>query len=115
MLNRLFASVAILSLVAAIVVGVLWVRANHGHSDTVLHMGAKSPNETTIYTGPAGLAVSVQQTAPDGAISDRVKLLRFGQVLGGCFLVPALWGAIHARRRLLPRRPGSELPAMRSR
>ncbi len=112
MLNRILASVAILSLLVAVTVAVLWWRANRGHSDTVLHLGANSPHQTTLYTGPVGIALSVQDTAPDGSIGDHVKLLPFRTVLGGAMVIPSLVAAIWLRRRLLPRRPGSEIPAL---
>lgn len=111
MLNRLFASIAILSLLLSLTTAVLWWRATHGHSDRVLHLGASSPNQTTLYTGPTGIAVQIQRTS-DVGVRDVMKFYRFRDVMGGTLVAPALFGAMLARRRLLPRRPGSELPAI---
>ncbi len=110
MLNRLLTSVAVLSLIAGLALAVLWWRARHGHVDTVLHLGANSPHQTTLYTAPTGIAVRVQQTAADGSIADDTKPVPYRTVLGGCLFVPGLWVAIALRRKLLPRRPGWELP-----
>ena len=112
--NRLSASLAIVSLLVALTLAVLWWRAEHGHSDTVLHLGAASAHQTTLFTGTAGLFVDVQQTAADGSIVDHLKRLAFRDLMGGAFVVPCLWGAIWLRRRLRPRPPGSELQALRS-
>ena len=114
MLNRLFTALAIVSVLLALTTAALWWRGAHGHSDTVFHVGGTSANQTTLYTGPAGMAARVQRTMPDGSIGDRTQLVPFRTVLGGTMLIPALWVAVRVRRRLLPRRPGAELPSLRS-
>ncbi len=111
MLNRLFASLAILSLVVALFVCVLWWRANHGHTDT-FHMGANSATQTVFTTLP-GARVSVDVESHESAqVNSRTEIYPMRSVLGGAFLLPSLWAAILLRRKLMPRRPGSELPAL---
>ena len=109
MLNRLLASLAIVSVVAAVIVAVLWWRAAHGHSDA-FHLGANSATQTLIFTQPSIVAVEVQQHG-GGTVNGQMKFYPFRSVLGSCFVVPGLWVAIAIRRRLAPRRrPGWELP-----
>ena len=91
MVKRLLASLAILSVVVAGAVAVLWWRANHGHADNVLHVGT-----TAVYTG-----------------HDRLfKPYDFGNVMGVAMIAPCLWAAITLRRHLRPRPPGTDLPAV---
>ena len=113
MLNRLFTSLAIVSLVAVVAVSVLWWRSNHGHSDTA-HLGADSTTRTLFYTLPGGrVAIHLAEHGTNG-VQSKTNIYPLRSVLGGCLLVPALWAAVRLRRRLLPRPPGAELPALRS-
>ena len=112
MLNRLFTSLAIVSLLAAVTVAVLWWRGNHGHND-VFHLGADSPTRMWFESMPGGqLAIHQGEHSATG-IQGRTDFRPMKAVFGWCLVVPALWGARQARRRLLPRPPGSDLPAMR--
>ena len=107
MLKRLLASLAIVSVVVAGAVAVLWWRAAHGHADAVLHVGTSS-----VYTGHDRLFVEQNQTAATGAIQTRIKPYEFGNVMGIATIAPCLWAAITLRRRLRPRPPGTDLATM---
>ncbi len=110
-LNRLLASVAIVSLAAAVAVAVLWWRGAQGHSDT-FHLGASSPTQMSFEPLRDGrLAVHQGQHTPNG-VQGRTDFVPMRSILGGCLMLPALWAAILVRRRLLPRPPGSELPTL---
>jgi hypothetical protein len=112
-LNRLFTSIAIVSLLAAVAVAILWWRAEHGHADT-FHLGASSPTQVRFEPLPGGrLAIHRAERTDDG-VQSRTDFVPMRSVMGGCFVVPALWAAIRLRRRLRPRPPGSQLPALRS-
>ena len=110
-LNRLFASVAILSLLVGLFTLAIWWRADHGTTDT-FHLGADSATQTWFETLPGGrLAAHIAEKNPTG-VRSRTDFLPLRSVLGGCLFIPALWAAVQLRRRLLPRPPGSELPAL---
>ncbi len=108
-MNRLLASLAIVSLLLATAVAVLWWRADHGHSDA-FHLGANSATQTNLYTRADVVAVETQQNV-GGAIQSQMRFKPFRQVMGWFFIAPCLWVAVYVRRRLLPRRPDLQLPA----
>jgi len=111
--NRFFASLAIVSLLVALIVSVLWWRADHGHSDT-FHLGAQSATQTVFTTLPgARVAVSVENHDP-ALVHGNTRFYPLRSVMGGAFVVPSLWAAIWLRRRIRPRPPGVQLPAMRN-
>jgi hypothetical protein len=112
-LNRLLTSLALVSLLLALTTLAVWWRADHGHSDT-FHLGANSATQTQLYTAPDSVIVDVKQRQPSGEIGERMDKYPLRRVLGFCLFLPGLWVAVRVRRRLVPRVPGSQLPAMRS-
>ena len=104
MLKRLLASIALVSIAAALVLLVYWWRGGHGYSDTFA-MGKGTPTETQFTSIGHGLIeVHIIDRHTTDNVNDRIEFKKFKEIFGYLLLVPGLWVAIKVRSRLP--RPG---------
>jgi hypothetical protein len=108
-LKRLLASLALTSLLCAVVLLVYWWRARHGHVDHFT-MGRGSATESLFtsernpFSGQGEVVMEVTNHGPSEVVTT-IKPCLYRDFLGYFLLIPGLWVAIKIRS-LLPRPPG---------
>ncbi len=109
MLKRILASLAITSLLCAVVLLVYWWRARHGYVDT-LTLGKGTATESLFtsqrnqFSGQGEVLLEVTNHGPSNVVTT-IKPYFYRDFVGYALLIPGLWVAIKVRS-MLPRPPG---------
>jgi hypothetical protein len=112
-LKKLLASIALTSVVAALVLLVYWWRGVHGYVDNfTLGRGTATEShftsERNMFSGQGQILLEVTNNK-GGEIVTTIKSYLYRQILGYFLIVPGLWMAIKIRS-WLPRPPGMQRP-----